>query len=176
MPVYTSWHRFSKGCDLKVLILGYGNIDRQDDGVAWHILVEVMKRLGVTPPNLEEDEMPVTSGDYEFQFHLQLTPELADELGSFDKAVFIDAHTGAVPEEIHEEVVTPHYQSSPFTHHMTTSTLLSLCKVIHKKYPLTLLVSVRGYEFLFTRSLSQRTQNLVEEAASRIIEWIAQPV
>jgi hydrogenase maturation protease len=158
---------------LKVLILGYGNIDRQDDGVAWHVLVAVMKRLGIQPPDLEEDELPIQSGEYEFQFHLQLMPELADDLDKYDKVVLIDAHTGNVPDEVHTEIVAPQYQSSPFTHHMTAATLLSLCDVIHHRIPATLLVSVRGYEFQFTRSLSDRTRDLIETAVEKIFEWLS---
>ena len=30
----------------KVLILGYGNLDREDDGVAWHVLQGVAETLG----------------------------------------------------------------------------------------------------------------------------------
>jgi hydrogenase maturation protease len=159
---------------LKSLVLAYGNIDRQDDGVAWHTLVAVIKELGFLPPDQPEDEMPLICGDYTFDFHLQLTPELADTLGSYDKVCFIDAHTGNVPEEIHLENVLPQYQSSPFTHHMTAATLMSLCQVVHHHCPPTLLASVRGYEFKFTRSLSKETAKLVEPAASQIINWLNQ--
>jgi hydrogenase maturation protease len=157
---------------MKTLIIGYGNIDRQDDGVAWHVLLDVMQRSGLIVSELEDEDLPLISGEVEFQYHLQLTPEMADSLGAFDKVVFIDAHTGNVPDEVHAEVVSPEYQSSPFTHHLTASTLLSLCQVIHNKQPQALLVSVRGYEFQFTRCLSARTSELVPQAAMRIVEWI----
>ena len=65
---------------MKYLFLGYGNIDRQDDGVAWHLLCEMMHRLGAPVPAQPEDEMPVQYGDFAFDFHLQLTPELADDM------------------------------------------------------------------------------------------------
>ena len=156
---------------MKTLFLGYGNIDRQDDGVAWHLLCEVMRRLNCPPPRDPEGEMPLVFGDYTFDFHLQLVPELADDLGGYDRICIMDAHTGNVPNEINIEMVTPYYQTSPFTHHMTASTLLSLCEVIHKRIPETILVSVRGYEFLFTRSLSSATQALIAPAAEKIVAW-----
>jgi Ni,Fe-hydrogenase maturation factor len=37
----------------KVLIIGYGNPDREDDGVAWHILQGVAERLGRTTLHVE---------------------------------------------------------------------------------------------------------------------------
>lgn len=163
---------FLKGSCLKTLIIGYGNIDRQDDGVAWHVLLQVMQQSGIHTPGMIEDDFPMVFGDLEFQFQLQLLPEMADDLGKYERVVFIDAHTGNVPEEIHREVVSSEYQSSPFTHHLTPSTLLSLCDVINKRHPDSLLVSIRGYEFKFTRELSQRTQELVPEAAQQIIDWL----
>lgn len=157
---------------MKTLIIGYGNIDRQDDGVAWHVLLQVMQNYGIYTQGLGEEDLPVVFGDLEFQFHLQLMPEMADDLGQYERVVFIDAHTGNVPEEIHQETVSSEYQSSPFTHHLTPSTLLSLCDVINKKHPDALLVSVRGYEFQFTRELSQRTRELVPQAAQQIVDWL----
>jgi Ni,Fe-hydrogenase maturation factor len=157
---------------LKTLFLAYGNIDRQDDGVGWHLLCEVMRRLNCPLPEGPYDEMPVVFGDFAFDYHLQLTPELAESLGKYDKICFMDAHTGSVPEEINIEQIFPHYQSSPFTHHMTAATLLSLCEVINHQAPASILVSVRGYEFLFTRSLSDNTSALIPIAAQKIVEWL----
>ena len=157
---------------MKTLFLGYGNIDRQDDGVAWHLLCEVMRRLNCTPPQDPEGEMPIIVGDYTFDFQLQLMPEIANDLGIYDRICLMDAHTGNVPNEVNIELVNPSYQSSPFTHHMTAGTLLSLCEVIHHHLPETILVSVRGYEFLFTRSLSAATAALITPAAEKIVEWV----
>jgi hydrogenase maturation protease len=164
-----------KGIALKYLFLGYGNIDRQDDGVAWHLLCEMMHRLGAPVPAQPEDEMPVQYGDFAFDFHLQLTPELADDMDRYDRVCLMDAHTGNIPEEVHLEPVMAQYQSSPFTHHMTAGTLLSLCQVLHQHTPETVLVSVRGYEFKFTRSLSADTQALIPVGADRIQEWMNRP-
>lgn len=160
---------------MKYLILAYGNIDRQDDGVAWQVLKRVIFQLGFLEPVEVDDELPFVREAYTFDYHLQLTPELADNLGDFDKVCFIDAHTGNVPEEIHVEKVIPEYQTSPFTHHMTAATLMSICTVLHKQTPKAILVSVRGYEFQFKRSLSDATEELVDPAASKIIEWLALP-
>jgi Ni,Fe-hydrogenase maturation factor len=131
-----------------------------------------MQKLGIDTARMDEDEMPFSSGEYEFHFQLQLMPEFAEELGRFDRVVFIDAHTGNVPEDVHLEIIQPIYQSSPFTHHMTASTLLSLCQVFNGKVPEAILVSVRGYEFEFTRTLSDRTRVLADEAAKRVIGWL----
>jgi Ni,Fe-hydrogenase maturation factor len=157
---------------MKILFLAYGNIDRQDDGVGWHLLCEVMRRLNCPPPEGPDDEMPKNYSEFTFDYHLQLTPELAESLGEYGKICFMDAHTGNVPEEINIEKLTPRYQTSPFTHHMTAATLLSLSEVINHRAPESILVSVRGYEFLFTRSLSTSTASLIPLAADKIVEWV----
>ena len=42
----------------KSLIIGYGNPDREDDGVAWHILRALTVKLGLFSPSSYEDEFP----------------------------------------------------------------------------------------------------------------------
>ncbi len=157
---------------MTTLIFGYGNADRQDDGVAWHILREVMLRNGL--PDSDELDIVVhdVNRDVEYIFEMQLTPEIAYDLNKYDRACFIDAHTGAVPEDVHFEVVTAHFQKSPFTHHLTAASLLSIAESIHHWSPETILVSVRGYEFGFSQSLSPSTASLVIQAADIIINWM----
>ncbi len=52
----------------KALILGYGNVDRQDDGAAWHILVGLCRKLGRPVPGSPDDEFqnPGSSPDLYF--------------------------------------------------------------------------------------------------------------
>jgi len=156
---------------LRTLIFGYGNLDRQDDGVAWHILVALRRFLALSDPDTIDDEILIRS-DLSTVFQLQLTPELAEELTAFDRVCFIDAHTGAVPEEIHIEKISPTFQHSPLTHHLTPQSLLSIMQSLYKKEPDALLISVRGYEFEFSQSLSSRTSRLVPEAVEKILIWL----
>lgn len=157
---------------MKTLIFGYGNPDRQDDGVAWHVLREIMSHFRLS----YSDDLDIDFHDEERQivygFQFQLTPELADDLDLYDRICFIDAHTGAVPEEIHVEKVTANFQKSPLTHHLTAATLLSIADTIHHKVPETILVSVRGYEFGFSQSLSTATEALTKQTADIIINWL----
>jgi len=156
----------------KVLIFGYGNFDRQDDGVAWHVLAAVARRLGREVPASPDEEFPLTGDSPDFMFELQLTPELAETVAQYDRVCFVDAHTGAVPNEVNVEELTTEFQSSPFTHHMTASTLLSFAATLYDARPPAILVSVRGYEFGFERALSECTASLAEEAADGIVDWL----
>lgn len=156
---------------MSTLIFGYGNYDRQDDGVAWHVLKDVRQRLNIPDPDKIADEIE-SEDDIAFVFQLQLTPELAEEISRFERVCFVDAHTGSIPDEVHVENITPLFQHSPLTHHLTPNSLLSIIEVIYNKAPESILVSIRGYEFQFSQTLSNRTAPLVPQASSIIYNWL----
>jgi hydrogenase maturation protease len=154
------------------LIIGYGNPDRQDDGVAWHILTRLAQELGRPIPSIDEGFFP--SGENpDLLFNLQLIPELAETISAYRRVCFVDAHTGNVPEDMNVVEVKAEYQRSPFTHHMTADTCLSLVHTIYGQTPQAILVSVRGYEFGFSHELSPATLQLAEQAVARIMTWLA---
>ena len=158
---------------MQKLVLGYGNVDRQDDGVAWHTISQMISLLGFPPPAPFEELSPVTYGEVNFLFQLQLTPEMGELISGYDAVCFLDAHTGAVPDEIHFEEIHPDFQRSPFTHHLSPSTLLAISDSIYSKYPRSVLISVRGYEFGFSNTLSERSRALVKPAADMILKWFS---
>jgi len=158
---------------MTVLMLGYGNLDRQDDGIAWHILGELLLKYGHPYPESIDINTLDTKNDIHFFYQLQLLPEIADELSRYDRAVFIDAHTGDITEEIEVKRITPEFQSSPLTHHLTVNSLLFFAQSINIKVPDSILVSVKGYEFKFTQELSPRTKALVPVAANQIYKWVS---
>lgn len=140
----------------KVLLIGYGNPDREDDGVAWHILHQLAIKLGLPSPESYEDEFP-ESALIDFAFYLQLTPEMAEDISAYEYVCFVDAHTGNIPEPVRLIDVESEFQHSPFTHHLTPQSLLSMCETIYGKKPEAVLLSVLGHRFLFSRELSEET-------------------
>ena len=155
----------------KVLIIGYGNPDREDDGIAWHILKALTVKLGLTSPESYEDEFPQFES-IDFAFYLQLTPEMAEDIAAYMYVCFVDAHTGSIPEPVRLIDVNSAFQHTPFTHHLTPQSLLSLCETIYGKKPDAALVSVLGHRFLFTRQLSEETSALVPQAVDLIWDWL----
>lgn len=164
----------------KILVLGYGNADRQDDGAAWHVLNRLARRLGLeAPPSPHEgleaaQELQVNGRTVFIQllFALQLSPEMGETLAEFDRVCFVDAHTGSVPKEIHHEKLQSAFQASPFTHHLTPAACLEISAALYGRCPDAALLSIRGYEFGFTTSLSPRTEKLVDQAAGQLRSWI----
>ncbi|HWQ05492.1 MAG TPA: hydrogenase maturation protease [Longilinea sp.] len=156
----------------RVLIIGYGNPDRQDDGVGYQALVRLAIAL----------ERPLSGAIYEdFQpegrnpdlwFDLQLKPEMAEEISQYDQVFFIDAHTGAVPDDVNWKELSPIFQTSPLTHHLTPESTLSLCETLYGKKPSAILISIRGYEFGFSSALSEKTADYLSQAMTRILSWL----
>jgi hydrogenase maturation protease len=154
-----------------VIIFGYGNPDRQDDGVAWHVLAGLAQRLGQSVPRDLEDEFD-ESGPPRLVYNLQLVPELAESIAECQRVCFVDAHTGSIPQDLQAVPLQPQFQNSPFSHHMTPQTLLALCQELYQAVPEALLVSIRGFEFGFSRSLSAQTQALSKQAIELILQWL----
>ena len=155
---------------VKTIVLGFGNPDRGDDGVAWHVLAGIANRFGQTLSNENMEAGLIKLSEHtNLWFNLQLIPEVAEELAEHQQAIFIDAHTAEIKEEIKVSKIEPEFQNSPFTHHLTAATCLSLSKTLYHKYPESILVSIRGYDFGFSHILSQKTVGLAEKAVELIM-------
>jgi Ni,Fe-hydrogenase maturation factor len=159
-----------------ILILGFGNADRQDDGVSWHILRGLAEKLGQPVPEQIGDEFsplanPTGNSPY-FLFVLQLAPELAETVARYDVVCFVDAHTGNVELDLNFAEMNSEFQTSPFTHHMTPQTLLALAGALYGHTPQGFLLSVRGYEFGFSTALSNITQELAGQAVEKLLAWL----
>jgi hydrogenase maturation protease len=155
-----------------LLIAGYGNFDRQDDGAAWHILTQLAHKLEIPLPVSPELFEFTPGGEIDLWFSLHLYPEMAEIVARYSFILFIDAHTGAIPEDLHIEDLHNRPDTSPFTHHLTPEKLLNLTAIISQVLPPARLISIRGYSFGFSQQLSPQTQELVTQAVEHIFAWI----
>lgn len=156
----------------KTLIIGYGNPDRQDDGVAWHILHGIADSFGLSVDPDSVSDLVQVNKNLDLMYLLQLVPELSERISQYEQVCFVDAHTGDIPEQIRTVEILPKLRRSPFTHHLTPEMLLEICQAIYKKHPKALLVSVRGHEFEFSDKLSVLTSKLVPDAVRQILQWL----
>lgn len=156
----------------RVLIVGYGNADRQDDGVAWHILTRLAQNLGQPVPAAPEDGFFPEGKEVDLWYVLQLVPEMSEDFAQYERICFVDAHTGNIAEEIMLQPVEASPAASAFTHHLTPAACLALTEAIYDKKPEARLLSVRGYQFEFTRELSPKTSALVNRAIDLLEAWI----
>jgi hydrogenase maturation protease len=154
------------------LIVGYGNADRQDDGVAWHILTGLARRLGREVPAQPEEGLFPEDAEIDLWYDLQLFPEMSETFAHYERICFVDAHTGNIAEEIHLQPVDDSPAASAFTHHMTPAACLALTRAIFHHSPEAMLLSVRGYHFGFARELSEETGLLVPRAIDLLWQWL----
>lgn len=156
----------------KTLIIGYGNPDREDDGVAWHILQGIARYFDIQFPSSLSEELVNTHATLHFMFDLQLIPEMSYDMKDFSRICFVDAHTGALENDLNIQNLERKFQNSPLTHHMTPQTILSILDTAFNHQPEAILVSVRGYQFGFTNELSSRSNQLSNLAIEFITKWI----
>ena len=148
----------------KVLIVAYGNRDREDDGAGWHILNKLASYLELPTPQFPGDRVLSPSGRYELLYLFQLLPEMAEDLLDYAQIIFIDAHNSEQLPDLSFEPVGPSTRHSAFTHHMSPEELLEISRAISGQVLNAWLLSVRGYSFQFKEVLSPATEKLTEKA------------
>jgi hydrogenase maturation protease len=157
----------------RTLVIGFGNVHRADDGVAYHVVNALRQRLGQKALAEDQTGFEDLGAETDSVLLTQLVPELIDTLVHYDQVVFVDAHVRDDVSALHCQPLMAQYGPSVFTHHMTPAMLLALLKAIHGRELVGYLVSIRGRDFDFHRRLSAEAEALVEPAAERILRMIA---
>lgn len=151
------------------LVLGYGNVDRRDDGVALYVVNALRERLGQPPIDPHEtDGLETRGGELDTGFVYQLTPELAEIAAAYDQVVFVDAHLGHYNELIREASVAAEARPTIVSHQLSPGTVLALARALYGGHPVGTLISIRGHDFDFGSQLSPDTAAGVAPAVARI--------
>jgi hydrogenase maturation protease len=133
---------------VRVLVVGYGNPLRGDDGLGHRVIAGLRERL---------------AGPEYVAVH-QLAPELAEALSNADLALFVDASAEGKPGEVHIEQLWPKAaEAEPLNHHQTPATLLALCSGLYGRSPQARLVTGVGANFEPGEELSPEGQHALEE-------------
>lgn len=134
----------------RVLILGYGNPMRSDDGLGWQVAVELFR----TNRSPELEILPCH----------QLTPELAPAVSRAETVVFVDCEQGDNPGEICCREVLPESGSVSLTHHLTPGALLTVGSELFGACPRAYLLSMQGENYSagdsFSAPVSRRLGDL----------------
>ena len=153
----------------RVLVIGFGNAFRHDDGVASVIVNELRGRLGRPPLDSLDDGFDDLGHAVDTVLLHQIVPELAESLEGYQLVIFVDAHVPDVSEPLREEWLEAAHRT-PFVYHQThPATVLDLAKRMYGKAPEGVLLSVRGHDFDFGEGLSPETAALVSPAVERIL-------
>lgn len=158
---------------MRVLLIGYGNASRRDDGVALHVLNRLRESWGRPALTAADDGWDELGGTRDTLFLQQLTPELAATVAQYDRVIFLDAALPAAEEAVRVERVASGYRLAAISHHLEPGALLALSERLYGKTPEGYLVSVRGADFDFGEELSPETAEAVPVAAQRVQALIA---
>ena len=136
----------------KILLIGYGNPGRLDDGLgpAFARAVESLETSGVT-----------VEADY------QLTVEDAAEVAKQDVVIFADADTAQPGPFWVKEIYPGPAQVSFSSHSISPEGVLALARDLFHATPKSYLIGIRGYDFNeFGERLSPRAQENLEAAVA----------
>jgi hydrogenase maturation protease len=136
-----------------VLVIGYGNPLRGDDGIGPHVADLIAKRRW--------------PGVRTLSVH-QLTPELAAELANVRFAIFVDASAG--DEGLTE--LEPGGAAGAMTHNGDPGPLLALTRSLYRGRPMAWLLTVRGLNFDHGDQLSREAAREVPRVMERIAELL----
>jgi hydrogenase maturation protease len=139
-----------------VLIVGYGNPLRSDDGIGWHAA-----RLLATDPRLEGARVLA---------HHQLTPELAADVSRASLVVLVDAAAEGDPGSVAvRRIGSPPPTPITWSHHLTPETLAGLADALYGAVPPLVLGSVAAESFAEGDRLSDPLQQTLPE----VVEVVA---
>ncbi|MCB2219313.1 MAG: hydrogenase maturation protease [Bacteroidetes bacterium] len=149
--------------DYNILIYGYGNPGRQDDGLG-NAMIEKLESW------VKSQKMK----GIHFDSNYQLNIEDAAEIAKRDLVIFVDAST----EDIDDFILTQVNASTDvaFTSHAASpGYIVGLCKDIYKTIPPTWLLHIRGYEWEFKEGLSTKAKQNLEDAYELMKEKLENP-
>lgn len=155
---------------MRTIIIGLGNIDRADDGVALEIINLLRIERGLRPLEDGHAGIEPLGEKTDVLCLMQLVPEIMETLVHYDRVIFVDAHVAENLDDLHCARVHPEHVQSPFTHHMTPSSLLAFLHILYGHEPEAYLLSVKGHDFDFKRGLSPATGSLLPSAVARIMD------
>jgi len=131
-----------------ILIYGYGNPGRQDDGLG-PALVSLLEKNPI--PGIETD------------CNYQLQVEDALTIMDYDAVVFVDASLeGEGPYAWNE--IHPSFEISFTSHDMTPAAVLALCRDLYGKTVPAWLLAIRGYGWDFVEGLTPEAARNLDEA------------
>ncbi len=148
---------------MKILIYGYGNPGRQDDGLG-NAFVEILEKW------VKDNQIKNIEFDSNYQLNIEDAATIADK----DLVIFADASC----ENIESFVITPvkPKQETSFTSHSASPEyILYLCNDIYKRIPSTFIVHIKGYEWDFKESLTDKAAENLMKAVDAIKKLLADP-
>lgn len=148
-----------------ILILGYGNSLRNDDGVGQFVVNEIASR-----------QWPNVRGIA----RTQLLPELAEDIAAADLVIFVDADVRPALGDLEPDIVRiscltpPDVPLQTAMHSLTPEGLLALAKLLYGRSPRARLVSIPVKDTELGDTLSPQAQHGAHAAIALIAYEVVQ--
>lgn len=146
----------SRDRERRVLVVGYGNTVRSDDGIGWRA-AEALLKSGVP------------SAATVLTLH-QLDAELAGEAAAADVVLFVDAARDGEPGEVRWSRVAAEPSSVLFSHQLSPSALMAIVRTLYPGSPEAFEVTMTGVSFEVGENLSP----VCEAALPHLVEVLAE--
>jgi len=146
----------------KILIYGYGNAGRMDDGIGERF-------IELTEKWIEDTNIKNVFNDCNYQLNI----EDAATASEYDMVIFVDASIVEDVESFRLEKVEPNDATIEFTMHaVSTAYVIDLCRKIYNKTPEAYVLHVRAYEFDFKEEMTPKAIENMLDAFSFIKDFL----
>ena len=145
-----------------ILIIGYGNPLRGDDGVGWRVAEAAAELL---------PDPPVTVLTVQL-----LTPELADPISRAERLILIDAAADGEAGEVRCFPIAADSAAAASlaigTHEVTLDRLLGMATELFGRCPPAYMVTVAGESFEVSEGLTETVEAAVPEAVTQVMRLV----
>jgi hydrogenase maturation protease len=137
----------------KILVYGYGNPGRQDDGIGARF-TELFEKWK------DEQKLEHINVDCNYQLNIEDAALIAD----YDVVIFVDASIVEDVENYRLETIKPDDATIEFTMHaVSVSYVVDLCNKIYGKTPESYVLHIKAYEFDFIEEITPKAaENMLD--------------
>jgi hydrogenase maturation protease len=146
-----------QGSSVGILVIGYGNTLRRDDGVGPKV-AEAVAKLAL--PGVRALACPL------------LTPELAEEVSQARVVILVDAAVGA-PRGVQMRALAPTDSSQVMAHAASPATVLALARDVFGHVPEAWWLTIPVADLGLGEELSPLAQRGFEQAVQELTKWAA---
>lgn len=136
-----------------ILVIGYGNDLRGDDG-AGRLVADIVETWRL--PYVRTVSVP------------QLVPETAEEIAEARLVIFVDAYPARAGWPVHAMPIEPRETCPTFGHQSDPSSMLRLSQLLYGHCPEAWMVGVPGVGFDCCEGLSETTEAAVYDAVGEV--------
>lgn len=159
----------------RLLIIGYGNPLRGDDGVGWHT-AHMLAQI------VQDQHVRIVACQ-------QLTPDLSEPISQADAVLFIDACWPTVPASVPNHPGTEQQEAannrlvcypvfptptlpSSFSHQLDPPALLTCAQILYQHCPVAVQFGVVATSFDYGETLSPDVRACIPGLIARVQAWI----